>query len=89
MSRQRGPLPPPSWTVAIENHVVAGRWLIAEQTIVLPAVDAAHARWDAIGIAQRAAGVSPWKPWRRESWKHTSARRGGASRPSIELRRAA
>jgi hypothetical protein len=64
----------PTGTFGVRNaaHTV-GRWSIPARTVTVGAASIDHARELVIGEAQRAAGVPPWKPYRRVSLEHTRA----------------
>jgi hypothetical protein len=64
---------PPLHRVRIAAHDVPPRWRIDAQTITLPAPSAESAIEAAIGQAQRAAGLPPWRPCRRASLPFVTA----------------
>ena len=65
--------------VEVVAHTIA-RWDIPASTGKLPAADAAHACEIVVGRVQRAAGVPPWRPYRRasSSFAHATAIKGHA-----------
>lgn len=65
--------PPVAWRVKITAHEV-DRWTIPARTVTVGATSIDHARELAIGEAQRAVGVPPWRPLRRMSLEHTAAK---------------
>jgi hypothetical protein len=62
--------PAPGWRVQVEAHTVA-RWSIEAQVLEVRAISDVHARVEAAREVHRRAGVTPWKPLLRTTYRHT------------------
>ena len=81
MSRRR--IPPPTWKVEVERHIVGRRYLIPAERMRLSAVSETDAREYGVRLVYaRLEVIPPWKPLRRESLEHTTATRIGDPKPA-------